>query len=850
MFVASILLNDSSLLLYFTLEFWLFISLTATFLWRLVTIASLKNSASFLLNHRGFSLVKSSSGFLPINYLWTRTDKHSALIGETVSSQEDWCFFARLLSGIDSFDASNWFKLDWVNNAIAGGKICAPEFFSNYSTWVNKISEFDVTNNILFILDLDGLTRLFVFLKVFGRYGTYLPEFICFGWLIYLLITKKNTAIILSRLITTLQLCVFITLATLFLPFAPVELFTGYKADGYSELVKVIFLILVLFYLSSISIWELQGLAKKEIYVITLFFLFFSLVLISCSNLWIFFFSLEGISFCTIIFFIFNFSGQGHISDAVRYFCLNAIASGSLMLSLGLGEFVTNTADYNEFKNFFMLNFATTVPNSFTLAAVLFLIGSLFKLGIFPFNVYEVDTYKKASYIVIYFSSIVTKVPFFFVWLKLVFRVLPFINVVFPAIFVLGLLTAVIGVIGASFQTVLRPFLTYSSMGHIGLILTSLTTNTLLGIKVAYLYFLTYIVAMSVIYMTLNALEGMKLDLHGVHQLRELRANFSIACCFSLGVLALAGFPLTIGFFAKAGLLANLIKLDAICLAVVVLILNIISFSYYLRVLKIIWIEVNSRSALKFVLIDMKKIQQAAAERTFFAVRALSGLLVFSAAIFLISFKFIIIITGTLLCVAVYSVDWWFFVRHTLVGLKAWLFYSTKVETSLANIFSYYATICTPEHLRKIVWETWADVFRYFYPVTIDTPPFDQKSFRARSLQFDLDEVNLMRYTRGKQRDVFIRNITQNTRYLEQITSKWETLSNSMLQLSQQVMNTNDPLVTAEIEKIKQEMKTIDEEIISVKLELEDTKKILTKMRKEHAIERANYPTPPPFKQR
>jgi len=63
-------------------------------------------------------------------------------------------------------------------------------------------------------------------------------------------------------------------------------------------------------------------------------------------------------------------------------------------------------------------------------------------------------------------------------------------------------------------------------------------------------------------------------------------------------------------------------------------------------------------------------------------------------------------------------------------------------------------------------------------------------------------------------------------------------------------MNTNDPLVTAEIEKMKQEMKTIDEEIISVKLELEDTKKILTKMRKEHAIERANYPTPPPFKQR
>jgi formate hydrogenlyase subunit 3/multisubunit Na+/H+ antiporter MnhD subunit len=142
--------------------------------------------------------------------------------------------------------------------------------------------------------------------------------------------------------------------------------------------------------------------------------------------------------------------------------------------------------------------------------------------------------------------------------------VIPFIKIIFPVIFVLGLLTAIIGVLGASFQIVLRPFLTYSSMGHIGLILASLTTNTLLGIEVAYLYFLTYVVAMSIIYMTLNALEGMKLDLHGVHQLRELRANFSIACCFTLGILALAGFPLTIGFFAKAGLLVNLIKIGQI----------------------------------------------------------------------------------------------------------------------------------------------------------------------------------------------------------------------------------------------------------------------------------------------
>jgi len=129
---------------------------------------------------------------------------------------------------------------------------------------------------------------------------------------------------------------------------------------------------------------------------------------------------------------------------------------------------------------------------------------------------------------------------------------------VFPALFILGLVTAIIGTIAASSQTVLRPFLTYSSMGHIGLILVSFTTETLLGVDVACLYFLTYIAAMSVVYITLNAFEGMNLDLHGIHQLREMRANPSIACCFTIAFLTLAGFPLTMGFFAKIGLLVNL----------------------------------------------------------------------------------------------------------------------------------------------------------------------------------------------------------------------------------------------------------------------------------------------------
>jgi NADH-quinone oxidoreductase subunit N len=604
---------------------------------------------------------------------------------------QNWCFLARTLAGIDPFDASRWTSSLLYPQNLLQNYVCAPEFYPSYFDWIKMISEHSITHNTVFIFDVDGLTRLFIVLKLFGRYGTYLPELIFFGWLIYLLVTQEHTSKTFKHIMTTIQLCIFIAALTTLLPFAPTELFTGYKADGYSELIKLIFLILVLFYFSAISVWEFLGTAKKEIYIIMIFFLFFSLVMISCSNLWIFFFALEGISFCTIAFFVFNFSGQGHISDAIRYFCLNAIASGALMLSLGLGEYVTNTADYNDFEAFFLLNSTiTSVPNSFSLAVILFLIGSLFKLGIFPFNIYEVDTYKKASYIVIYFSSVVTKIPFFFVWLKLVWRVIPFIKTVFPILFVFGLLTAVIGTIGASFQTVLRPFLTYSSMSHTGLILVSFTTETLLGIDTACLYFLAYIIAMSIIYMILNALEAMAIDMHGVHQLRELRAQFSLACCFTLSILSLAGFPLTIGFFAKIGLLVNLALMGQVWLVILILVLNLISFSYYLRIIKVIWIEVGPSSALQYALTDMKKIQKAAVGRTFFAAQLLSTLLVISVLALILSFKFIVLLSSTLLCVAIYSVDWWFFIRTMIVGLKNWLFFSTSWDASLMRLVQFW----------------------------------------------------------------------------------------------------------------------------------------------------------------
>jgi NADH-quinone oxidoreductase subunit N len=128
----------------------------------------------------------------------------------------------------------------------------------------------------------------------------------------------------------------------------------------------------------------------------------------------------------------------------------------------------------------------------------------------------------------------------------------------------LGLFSALVGTIAAVFQTNLRAFLAYSSMGHTGLILSSFTTESALGVDTAILYFITYVFAMSGVYLVLATSEGTGLDLHATGQLRELRHNFSLSVCFSVFLLTLAGFPPLMGFFVKVGLLINLASIGQI----------------------------------------------------------------------------------------------------------------------------------------------------------------------------------------------------------------------------------------------------------------------------------------------
>ena len=118
----------------------------------------------------------------------------------------------------------------------------APEFLSRGSAEsLNYLFNVDLSSNTNFFYSLEGSTQLFLLLKCFSRYGSYLPELLIFASLVFLFCLRlkaaKTYTVIINILLVNLILLLFVNV----LPFVPAESFIGYKLDSYGVTIKLLF---------------------------------------------------------------------------------------------------------------------------------------------------------------------------------------------------------------------------------------------------------------------------------------------------------------------------------------------------------------------------------------------------------------------------------------------------------------------------------------------------------------------------------------------------------------------------------------------------------------------------------
>jgi NADH-quinone oxidoreductase subunit N len=274
--------------------------------------------------------------------------------------------------------------------------------------------------------------------------------------------------------------------------------------------------------------------------------------------------------------------------SALKYFLIGSFASAILLYGAALLYGATGTLAFDGIASRFDPESAVAV-----LGAGLLLIGLAFKIAAAPFHQWVPDVYEGAPTIVSGFMATTVKVAAFGALLRVItVAFAPGSELLFPALFVLALLTMTVGNVMAIIQQNTKRMLAYSSIAHAGYLLVGVVTGTAAGYSAVLFYLLVYtfmtFAAFAVIaILARDAQEWDRIDdLAGLARQRPL-----LAAVMALSMFSLAGIPLTAGFVGKfyvfrAAVERALAAGDAwlLWLAIAAVANSAISLVYYLRI--------------------------------------------------------------------------------------------------------------------------------------------------------------------------------------------------------------------------------------------------------------------------
>jgi NADH-quinone oxidoreductase subunit N len=216
----------------------------------------------------------------------------------------------------------------------------------------------------------------------------------------------------------------------------------------------------------------------------------------------------------------------------------------------------------------------------------LFLVGVGFKMSLAPFHMWTPDVFQAAPAPVVAFIATASKGAVF----ALLLRYAPAVafnrsGALVAAAGVICVLSMVAGNLLALLQLSLRRLLAYSSIAHMGYLLVAFLAAGDNGLAAAGYYLVVYFLATLGVFgvVVLRAGEGEEADDLG--DFRGLAFERpGLAAVMVIGMLSLAGLPLTGGFLGKFYLLRAGISRGMYTLAGVLVGASVIGLFYYLRV--------------------------------------------------------------------------------------------------------------------------------------------------------------------------------------------------------------------------------------------------------------------------
>jgi len=371
----------------------------------------------------------------------------------------------------------------------------------------------------------------------------------------------------------------------------------SYIIDHLSIFMKTLTLLFCFFVLLSSSDYiKSNNIDKIEYPVIVLTSTLGMMIMISSYDLIVFYLGLELQSLSLYILASFKRDDEKSTEAGLKYFVLNALASGLLLYGCSLIYGFTGST------NFEIISINLNEANAGAIFGIVFVIvGLAFKISAVPFHMWTPDVYEGAPTSVTSFFALVPKVAAITVFIR--FMYVPFLNVFSQwqtIIVFLSIASMILGAVSAIGQTNIKRLMAYSSIGHMGYALAGLATGTNGGIHSTIIYLTIYLVMNLGAFACIFMMKRENVYYENIDELSGLSKNHPMmALSFLIILFSLAGIPPLAGFFAKFYIFMSVIEAEMYTLAVIGLLTTVISAFYYLRVIKIIYFDKPKESFQK-----------------------------------------------------------------------------------------------------------------------------------------------------------------------------------------------------------------------------------------------------------
>lgn len=325
-----------------------------------------------------------------------------------------------------------------------------------------------------------------------------------------------------------------------------------------------------------------------EFYILLLSTLLGMFFMISSGNLLMFYLGLELSTIPLTALANFDLEKRKSSEAAFKFIISSAFSSGLLLFGISLVYGITGTLTFSQ------LSLHVQENPLLIFSFILLMAGFGFKISAVPFHLWTADVYEGSPVTVTSYLSVISKGAVLFVLISVLYTVFkPLAVTWYNLLYVLSVVTMVIGNLFALRQNNLKRFLAFSSIAQAGFILIGISGASRAGTASVVYFILIYL------FSNLGAFGviGLVSATTGKEQIADYKGFYKknplLTWVLTISLFSLAGIPPTAGFFGKFFLLmAGAGKGNYILITVAALNM-VVALYYYLRVVKAMFMDAN-----------------------------------------------------------------------------------------------------------------------------------------------------------------------------------------------------------------------------------------------------------------